>query len=368
MTTFSEVEQLFAEIAPISLAEGYDNVGLLVGSPSTEVTGVLTCLEVTEEVLDEAIENGFNLIVAHHPILFKGIKRLTGKGYVEKILLKAIKADIGIIAVHTNIDNAENGVSYQLAELLGLQGIEVLQPIAGKLGMLTTFSPVAGVPKILDALFTAGAGHIGKYAECAFRLNGLGSFKPLEGSKPKVGKIDELSLVQEQRLELIYPIYLEKKIFEALKGNHEFEEVAYYCTPTNNIWRQIGAGAIGELITPEPLSKVLDRIKKSLGIEHLRYSSPKKFETDLISKIAVGGGTCSFLIGPAKAAKADLLLTSDLKYHEWFEAEDALSLVDVGHYESEIHIAQHFANFIRKKMPNIAVRLTTVTTNPVKHH
>ncbi len=362
--TFGAVANALAQVAPPALAESYDNVGLLVGEDSNMVREVMTCLDVTEEVVDEAILTKCNLIVSHHPLIFKGLKRLNGNNATERTLLKAIRNNIGIIACHTNLDNTFNGVSIQLAHRLGLQSPKVLQPMSGQLGQMAVFIPNQSVEAVLAAAFEAGAGHVGLYDQCAFRVNGVGSYRPLAGSNPVDGKINQLSIGPETKVEFIYPNYLQDAILRAVKSVHPYEEVAYNTFTMTNKWEQVGAGAIGLLPEPMTLVDFLDQVKSCLGITHLKY-------TDLdrqVQRIAVGGGTCSFLIDPAKRAGADVLVTADIKYHEWFEADGQIAIVDIGHYESEIHTNKHLASLLSEKFPNIAVRLTTVITNPVKHH
>ncbi len=362
--TFEAVANALAQVAPPSLAESYDNVGLLVGEASKIVTEVMTCLDVTEEVVDEAILTKCNLIVSHHPLIFKGLKRLNGSNATERTLLKAIRHNIGIIACHTNLDNTIDGVSIQLAHRLGIQYPKVLLPMSGQLGQMAIFVPNGSVEAVLAAAFEAGAGHVGLYDQCAFRVNGVGSYRPLAGSNPVDGQINQFSIGPETKVEFIYPNYLQYAILRSVKSVHPYEEVAYNAFSMTNKWEQVGAGAIGLLPEPMALVDFLDHVKSQLGITHLKY-------TDLdrqVQRIAVGGGTCSFLIDPSKRAGADVLVTADIKYHEWFEADGQIAIVDIGHYESEIHTIEQLASLLSEKFPNIAVRLTTVITNPVKHH
>lgn len=361
--TFRQIANLLDTVAPTALAESYDNVGLLVGQPDTLVTGIVTALDVTEEVIEEAIQVNANLIVAHHPVIFKGLKRLTGSHYAERFVMKAIKHDIGIIACHTNLDMVNGGVSTLLAHKLGLKQINVLQPQSNKLGHLTTFVPESAADQVLEALFAAGAGHIGNYANCSFITDGIGTFKPEDGANPAIGSVDQLETVTEKRIEVIYPLHAEVQIISALRQSHPYEEVAYYASELRNAWQDVGLGAIGQLAEPMSQTDFLHQVKHVLGTPTIKIAG----EASMIKTVAVAGGTCSFLTSTAIAKKADCFITADLKYHEWFDAYGKILLVDVGHYESEQFTIELLAELISQKFPIIAVRLTNVNTNPVKY-
>lgn len=350
------------EQAPPSLQESYDNAGLLTGNPGWECTGILCTLDATEAVVREAMEKNCNLIVAHHPIIFGGLKKINGKNYVEKTVITAIKHDIAIYAIHTNLDNVLPGVNGRMAAELGLQNLSVLAPKENQLKKLYTFVPVAASEQVRQALFTAGGGHIGRYSECSFSVAGTGTFKAGEGTEPFVGKQGERHEEPELKLEVIFPFWLEAPLVRALRSSHPYEEVAFDIVPLSNTHQGTGAGLIGEF--PEPLDEqrflqVLKSVFKTGVIRHTAFLNKP------IKKLALCGGAGSFLISKALAAGADAYVTGDIKYHEFFDANDRMLLADIGHYESEQFTINLLQEFLAQKFPNFAVLKTGVHTNPV---
>lgn len=360
-----EVVECLENFAHKNLQEDYDNAGLLTGSVDDDCSGILTTLDVTEEIVDEAQRKNCNLIVAHHPIIFKGIKKLNGKNYVERIIIAAIKNNIAIYAIHTNLDNVLKGVNMKIADKLNLQNLRVLSPRENTLKKLVTFSPEESAEQVRNALFKAGAGMIGNYSECSYNADGLGTFKAAEGAEPYIGKVGERHTGKEIRIEVIFPGHLQFSIVENLKKIHPYEEVAYDIYPLNNTRNDIGSGVIGDL--PDPISEeeILSQLKTAFGLQVIRHTAllHKK-----IKRIALCGGAGSFLISNAKASGADAYITADVKYHEFFDADGTIFLADIGHYESEQFTIALLAEILQQKFHNFAVLKTEVNTNPVKYY
>lgn len=350
--------------APLEWQESYDNAGLIIGDPHQLVKGILVSFDCTEEIVDEAIEKNCNLIIAHHPILFKSLKKINGKNYVEKTIIKALKHDIALYASHTNLDHAPKGVSYILAEKLKLNQIKVLDPFKESLKSLVFFVDENHEEQVSKALFKAGAGNIGNYTDCKFVGKGWGHFTPNDAANPTIGEKNIPEKVKEKRVELIFPKHLETSIIQALKVNHPYEEVAYYIQTLDNIWQDVGAGAIGELPKEMEPEEFFSYVKKTLGLKMIRLTKNKK---EKIKKVAVCGGAGSFLIEKAKKAGADVFLTGDLKYHEFFDGENQLILGDIGHFESEIFIKDAIHLYLSKKFSNFAVLNSERNTNPVHY-
>ena len=351
-------------IAPASLQESYDNAGLLTGNVNWECTGIITSLDATEAVVQEAIKKNCNLIVAHHPIIFGGLKKINGKNYVEKTIIAAIKNNIAIYAIHTNLDNILTGVNGKMAHLLGLVNQRVLQPKKGILKKLVTFVPMEQATKVRDALFAAGAGQIGNYSECSFTVAGQGTFKGGEGTDPFVGVPGLRYTNEELRLEMIFPAWVENELLKALLETHPYEEVAYDIFLLENKYQQTGSGLIGQL--PEAISGAafLQQLKNVFGLTVIRHTP---LLDKPVKKIALCGGAGSFLIGAAIAAGADFYVTGDVKYHEFFDANDQLVIADIGHFESEQYTVNLLFDILREKFPNFAVLKTGVKTNPVNY-
>lgn len=362
----AEIITQLENFASPALAEDYDNVGLLVGNPANEVTSILLALDCLEATVQEAIVRNCNLIVAHHPILFKGIKSLTGKNYIERTLLLAIKNDIAIYAIHTNLDNILTGVNAKFAEILGLEkaSLKILQPKKGLLKKLIVHVPERALAQVQEAVFEAGAGNIGNYSNCSFKVLGQGSFMPMAGAIPETGIVNQLEKGEEFALEVIFPAYLESKVVAAAIKAHVYEEVAYQVISLDNIWQEAGAGMVGELPEPMPTEKFLDRIKETFNVPFLKHTA---ITTSTVKRVALCGGSGSFLTKAAIAAKADIYVTADIKYHEFFDADGKIILLDIGHYESEQFTSVLIQAHLSQKIANIAVLLSEVNTNPVKY-
>ena len=364
-TRIRDVVEALQSWAPSAYQESYDNARLICGDPDRIVTGVLCCLDSTEEVVKEAVELGCNLIVAHHPILFGSLKSLTGRNYVERTLLAAIRADVGIFAVHTNLDAIHSGVNARLADRLGLQNRRALEPKRELLLKLVTFAPHAQAESIRQAVFAAGAGVISDYDHCSFNVDGTGTFRGNEGTSPFVGKPGSEHHEPETRMEFIVPRHLESKVLRELMRVHPYQEVAYDLYPLLNEHPQVGHGLVGDL--PEALAEpdFLDLLKDRLRTPCIRHSP---LTGEPIKRVAICGGAGIFLISNALQAKAQAFVTADVKYHQFFDAEGRILLADVGHYESEQFTAGLIAEFLSQKFDNFALRLTSIVTNPVNYY
>ncbi len=350
--------------APLSLQESYDNAGLLIGSPGWECKGILCTLDATEAVIMEAKKRGCNLVVAHHPIIFGGLKKINGKNYVEKTVIAAIKNDIAIYAIHTNLDNILDGVNNRIADQMGLINRRILVPKAGQLMKLYTFAPLSQAEKIRSTLFEAGAGNIGEYSETSFNTDGTGTFKGSGNTNPFVGVPGERHEEKETRIEVIFPVYLQSAVIKALLGAHPYEEVAYDLVSLSNDYQPVGSGLLGEL--PEELDETgfFHMLKTSFELSVIRHTP---FLGKKIKKVAVCGGSGSFLSEKAIGAGADVYITSDIKYHEFFDANDRILLADIGHWESEQFTTDLLLELLQSKFPTFAVLKSGVKTNPVNY-
>ena len=351
-------------IAPLAYQEDYDNSGLIIGDPNMHISGALISLDCTEVIVDEAIECGFNLIISHHPIVFKGLKKFNGKNYVERVVMKAIKHDIAIYAIHTNFDNTLEGVNKKICDKLGLKNLSILKPKDGALKKLVTFCPVADADRVRQAMFNAGAGDIGNYSECSYNTDGFGTFKAGEGTDPHVGEIDKSHHESEIRIETIYPAIIERKLIASLIEAHPYEEVAFDLYPLSNLYCQAGSGMIGNLETDCDELEFLNQVKEKLNAKVIRHTGLRGKK---IRRVAVCGGAGSFLLANAINAGADIFISSDFKYHEFFDAEGKLIIADVGHYESEQFTQELLLEIIREKFLNFALRLTVQNTNPINY-
>ncbi len=356
--------QTIEEWTPLSYAEDFDNVGLLVGDKNRSCSGALITHDVSVAVVEEAITSNCNLIICFHPIIFKGLTSITGKNYVEKTVLKAIENKIAIYALHTALDNNEKGISYHLGKLLKLKQQRILIPQKNSLFHLTTYVPIAAKEELLTALHEAGAGNIGDYSHCSFSINGEGQFLPHENSSPNIGEKNSLNHVEKSQLRLIVPKHAKNKVLKALSDTHPYETVAYELIAIENQHPNVGLGSIGQLEKPLALNDFLKHVKQALNVAYIRHSETHLKE---IKTVAVLGGSGSFCIDAAKAQGADALVTADLKYHDFFSGENKLLLIDAGHYETEQFTKRIIHEYLTKKIPNFAFTLSEVNTNPVKY-
>jgi len=360
-----DIINAFDEIAPFSIQENYDNSGIQCGHPTREVTRGLVCIDVTESIVDEALDKDCDVIISHHPLIFGGIKSLTGNDHVERSLIKAVKNDIAIVSVHTNLDAVWMGVNQKLASRFELKGLKLIDPRGGQLRKLVTFCPESHAPNVREAIFDAGAGQIGDYDCCSFNTNGFGSFRAGDKANPFVGKIGKIHLEKEVRIETIFPVWLQSRVIEAMKKSHPYEEVAYDIYNLENKFEKVGIGMIGELNNPLEEESFLNLVKEKLGLKVLRHS---EFTGKQIKKVAVCGGSGSFLRHKSMAAGADALITADIRYHDFFDAQGKMLMVDAGHYETEQFTTEILYDILSEKFTNFALLISDRSTNPVRYY
>jgi dinuclear metal center YbgI/SA1388 family protein len=362
--TIGEICSYLETIAPLSYQESYDNCGLITGNRQTIATAALITLDCIESVVDEAINKQCNLIIAHHPIVFSGLKKINGANYVERVIIKAIQNNIAIYAIHTNLDNVSNGVNAEICNRLGLKNCQILLPKENLLKKLVTFIPVADFENVSQAVFDAGAGHIGNYSETGFSHSGTGTFKGNEHTNPAIGEKGKLEKVQELRFETIFPSYLQNQIVKTLQAAHPYQEVAYDIYSLSNHHTTVGSGMIGEQEIETDESEFLLFIKKKLKAACIRHTA---LRSKKIKKVAVCGGSGSFLLRAAIASNADCYITADFKYHEFFDAEGKIIIADVGHYESEQYTKDLLHSLLSEKFPTFALHLSHINTNPINY-
>ncbi len=364
MIKLKEITDHIESIAPLAYQENYDNAGLICGDEDMQITGAIICLDSTEAVIDEAITMNCNLIIAHHPIVFSGLKKFNGKNYVERVVIKAIKNNIAIYAAHTNLDSVLGGVNSKIAEKLGLKNCKILSPQKNGLKKLITFCPEDKAENLRQALFEAGAGAIGNYSECSFNSLGTGTFNGDESTNPYVGEKGKQHHEKEVKIETIFPNNIEKRLLKALFNNHPYEEVAYDIIPLDNSNQTVGSGMIGELEDECDEMTFLKVVKDKMNTKSVRYTSllGKK-----IKKVAICGGSGSFLLKDAIRNNADIFITSDFKYHQFFDAENRIIIADIGHFESEQYTSELFYEILKKKFNTFALHLSKINTNPINY-
>ncbi len=360
----ADIIKVLEFVAPPALQESYDNCGLLTGNPGWECKGIICSLDATEDVIFEAVAKGCNVVVAHHPIIFSGLKKLNGKNYIEKTVIAAIKNDVAIYAIHTNLDNVLHGVNNKIADALGLINRQILLPKQNQLMKLFAYVPYGYVDQVRDAIFNAGGGKIGDYGECSFSVEGFGTFKGNDDTNPFVGEPGKRHEEKEMKLEIVFPLYLQRDIVTALQENHPYEEVAYDIISLANEHAHTGSGLIGEL--PEAMEEAdfLYLMKKAFGLQVIKHTP---LLNKPVKKVALCGGAGSFLIGKALATGADFYITGDVKYHEFFDANNRLVIADIGHWESEQFTPDLIIDVLRGKFPTFAVLKSEVITNPVRY-
>ena len=349
---------------PLSFQEDYDNSGLQIGVPEREISSAMITLDVTEEVIDEAISEKCDIIISHHPLIFKGIKRVTGRTFTERLLYKAVKHDIAVYSSHTNLDIFSNGVSRKMAEKLDLKDIKVLSPLEKRLFKLVTYIPETHLEKVREALFEAGAGVIGNYDRCGFTTSGTGSFRGSENTKPFTGEKVKIHFEKEIRFETVLFSHLKEKVIKALLDVHPYEEVAYdiYALENDNV--EVGSGCVGDLNDAMAENDFLKLVSSVFDAKGIRYSKPTGKP---VRKVAICGGSGASLLNVAIASGADTYLTSDIKYHNFFDADNKILLIDTGHFESEKFSTEILYSLIIKKFPKFAVRFSETNTNPINY-
>ncbi len=359
-----EIVSAVDQFAPFSLQEGYDNSGIQYGDPDKEIHKGLVCVDITEKIVEEAKNTGSDLIISHHPLLFKGMKSITGGHYTQRTLVKAIQNDIALLSVHTNLDFVKTGVNRKLAEKLGLSDLSVLDPKPGILKKLVVFCPADHAGKVRDAIFSAGAGYIGDYDCCSFNLEGTGSFRAGDQSNPFVGKIGEVHYEKEIRVETIFPEFIQSQVVDAMINAHPYEEVAFDIYPLENKHEKTGGGMAGFLDEEMPEMLFLEQVKKVLHVPVVRHNG---FSDRKLKKIAICGGSGSFLMDAAFRSGADAFLTADIKFHEFFEYQHQMLVADVGHYESEQFTTEILVELLKEKFANFALQISKHSTNPVHY-
>lgn len=359
-----DIINVLETLAPSSLQESYDNSGLIIGDSSTVCTGVMVALDATQQVIEEASRRNCNLVLVHHPLIFTGVKKIGTGDYTGRAIISAIKHDLAVYAIHTNLDNVITGVNGQMAELLSLKNTEVLLPKPGSLRKLSTFVPIQQLESLRKALFSAGGGHIGKYSECSFDVSGTGTFTAGSGANPFVGEIGIRHEEKESRLEMIFPAHLEQAILKALKSAHPYEEVAYDIVVLANQLKTVGSGLIGDTAQEMEEMEFLELVKEKFKLQALRHTA---LTGTKVNRVALCGGAGSFLINKALASEADIFVSSDIKYHEFFEANGRMLIADIGHYESEQFTINLLFDLLQEKFPNFAVLKSGSKTNPVQY-
>jgi len=352
------------ELAPRSFQEDYDNSGLMCGDLELDVNSAMISLDCTEEVVNEAIEKKVNLLICHHPLIFGNLKSISGRSEVERCLIKAIKNDLIIYAIHTNLDNVIRGVNAKIAEKIGLVDCQILRPKRGLLNKLVFFVPSDKMEQVRNAVFEAGAGEIGNYSHCSFNVEGEGSFMANEAAKPHLGRRGEVHFEKERRVEIIFPTHMSDKIVSSLKEVHPYEEVAYDLYPLNNSWQEVGSGLIGKLEEPMSAEAFLSELKNKMKSQCVRHTALVKKN---IQKVALCGGSGSFLLQDAIRQQADIFVSADFKYHQFFDAAGQIVIADIGHYESEQYTPQLIQEYLQEKIPNFALYLSAIKTNPINY-
>lgn len=365
MISKKELVSFLESLAPKVLQEDYDNTGWQFGNTEDEVKGVLLCLDVTEAVVEEAKKTNCNLIISHHPVIFKGIKKITGANWTERLILKAIKNDISVYSIHTNLDAVFQGVNAKIGERLELKNLKLLSPKKNTLLKLAVFCPVEHAEKVRNAICEAGAGNIGNYSECSFSSEGTGTFRGNENTNPFVGEKGKIHLEKEVKLEVVLPDFSLSKVVLALIKNHPYEEVAYDIFPIKNDFTGAGSGMIGELDADKSEPEFLDWVKAKMKTKLIRHTA---FLHHNIKKVAFCGGSGRFLLEQAKAAGADVFITADFKYHDFFDADGKILILDIGHFESEQFTMSLLSDWIKEKFNTFAVRITEINTNPVNYY
>ncbi|CAN5166299.1 Nif3-like dinuclear metal center hexameric protein [soil metagenome] len=360
----SEIINHLETQAPFSFQESYDNSGLITGNHTMEVTGILIALDCLESIVDEAIANNCNLIIAHHPIVFSGLKKINGKNYIERVIIKAIKNDIAILAIHTNLDNVFHGVNHKIAEKIGLKNLKILAPKKEILRKFVTYCPADAAEKVRQALWNAGAGKIGNYTEVSFNSNGTGTYKGNEFSNPVIGEKGKLEREPEERIEVIYAAHLERNILSALRASHPYEEIAYDLIALENERPDVGSGMVGELESEIKLEEFLKLLKTKMKTDVIRFTQiPGK----KVKKVAICGGSGSFLLQNAINSGADVFVTADFKYHQFFDGEGKIVIADIGHFESEQFTIDLLYDNLKQKFPTFAILKTGISTNPITY-
>lgn len=366
MSRISDIARYMEELAPVNIAEDYDNVGLLIGDRGSKVNRILVCLDVSSKVVDEAVEKNVDLIVSHHPVIFKGLKRINEDDTKGSIIYKLIKNNIGVYSAHTNLDVAFGGVNNYLSSLLGLTEISNLTGYKSeKLYKVVVFVPVDSVDPVRDSMSRAGAGWIGNYSDCSFMAKGIGTFVPLEGTNPYIGTRGKLEKVDEYRLETVVSKDNLQKVVEAMKHAHPYEEVAYDVYPLEINGKEYGMGNVGVLDKPKTLEDFIALIKERLNIKTVRLIGSIDKE---IKKVAVFCGSFDNKVAWAAKLQADVLVTGDVKYHDAMDmAEMGMCVIDAGHFNTERIIVPRLVQLLSNRFSDMEVMGNDVEEDPFKY-
>ncbi len=359
-----EVISVLESWAPLSFQEDWDNSGLIIGDPMNEISGMMVSLDTTLAVLEEAHAHHCNLVISHHPLIFKGVTKITPHIPEYKAIQFAIQNDISVFALHTNLDNKKDSLNHLLGSKIGLEKMQILQPRKGYLKKLVTFCPSNHADSIRESLFDAGAGYIGNYDCCSFNIPGHGTFRALDLANPFVGEKNKTHVEDEIRIEVIFPEYIEQGLIKALLQSHPYEEVAYDLYPLDNLFNQVGSGISGLLPHPMKAGDFLKMVKQTYELELVRHSNSGD---KLIKTVAICSGSGSFLIRNVRQNGIDAFLTGDLKYHDFQEVSGTLLLVDIGHFESEEFVKEMLKEILIEKFPNFAVLISERESNPIKY-
>lgn len=367
MANIGEVAKFLDKTIPLSYQEHYDNCGLLIGDIEAACTGILVNLEITAAVIEEAIALGINLIVTHHPLIFKGLKKLTNTTETERLVATCIKNNIAVYSAHTNLDHMQFGVNKKIGEKLGFLDLSynIINELENVLFKLEVMVPVTSADQVRFAMFNAGAGNIGNYSNASFNHIGLGSFEGNENSNPAVGEKGKLEWVKETMVTVLVEQHCLKHVLHAMKAAHPYEEVAYFCTALAQKNQTIGSGMHCALQNPIPIQQLLDKIKSAFNVPFIKHTP---IIQQHVQRVGWCGGSGSFLIEKAKQIQLDVFITADLKYHQFFEAENKIVLVDMGHYESEQYTSEIIAEILQENFTTFAVLISKTTTNPVRYH
>ena len=359
-----EIVQFIENKFPLETQESYDNCGLTYGHLENKLNGILVCLDVTEEVVNEAIKKESNLIISHHPVIFRGVTKIDGSKMNLRVLEKCIQHNIALYALHTNLDNHLSGVNKKISNRIGIENPKILQPKNNTLVKLSVYIPFDNIEQVEDALFKQGAGSIGDYTDCSFKAKGVGTFRPIKNANPTIGEKEIKESVDEFKAEYLVRTRDLNNVLNAMWDSHPYEEVAHEIVPIMNVDSEIGSGMVGFLEEEMEEIEFLNKIKKSFNIKCIKHTA---LRGNKIKKIAVCGGSASFLLEQAIRKEADVFITSDFKYHEYFDAENKILILDIGHWESEQFTTNLIGRILNENFSNFGLHLTEVNTNPVNY-
>lgn len=340
--------------APLALASERDNSGLQIGSGQQRVTKILVTLDLNSNVIDEAHQKKADLIISHHPLLFHALRSVNPDEHIGSIVTSCVKYGIAIYSAHTNLDFTQNGVSTTLALKLGLSRIEPLMKNQRVSKKIVVFVPHDYIDRVRHAMMEAGAGTIGNYTDCSFAAHGIGTFKPTPNATPFIGTIGKLERVNEARLEMLSPSWKLEAVIAAMKRAHPYEEIAYDIYNRVNTEADYGVGAIGTLSHPMKPRQFLTHVADTLRIPSLRYSGNPQ---QMISVVAVCGGSGSDLLSTAAQHGADAFVTADISYHRFMEKHHSILFIDAGHYETEVPVVPIICKYLKQNLTDSTIEV-----------